>query len=181
MSKELFVTNFLAGRAEASRKMTWWLRHSSCTSLYLQKWRSRKKQDGVPERDRIRATVEKDCSEWNSLVYHSHQYPFMMEHASLELALVDAAMNGTMENGRSRLLSVSDFLRENVEKQIKHHEFMDKEFPVSTWKELLFAHVKLFTESIRWYITPDSRKFVECEERRMGNTLALAAFSTEWL
>lgn len=181
MSRELFATNFISGKAEGSQKMRWWLRHGAATALYVQKWKARKKQDGTSERDQIRALVEKSCSEWNGLVYHSHHYPFMTEHAALEMALVDAAMGPDTSSGKGQLLSISDFLLENVEKQIQHHRSRSPEFPTGRWKDLLFEHVKLFTESIRWYITPDQRQYAECEERRMENTLALAAFSTEWL
>lgn len=181
MSKELFVTNFISGKAEGSQKMRWWLQHGAATSLFVQKWRSKKKNDGILERDQIRAVVQKSCSEWNALVYHSHKYPFMAEHAALEMALVDAAMGSDTERGKGQLLSISEFLMENVEKQIRHHRFDNSEFPIGTWKDLLLGHVKLFTESIRWYITSDPHRYAECEERRMRNTLALAAFSTEWL
>lgn len=181
MSKELFVTNFISGKASGSQKMRWWLRHGSATALYLQKWRSKKKQDGISERDQVRTVVEKSCSEWNGLVYHSHQYPFMSEHAALEMALVDAAMSADVDYGKTRLMSISDFLMENIDKQIRHHHFISPEFPISRWRDLLLEHVQLFTQSIRWYITPDQQKYAECEERRMANTLALAVFSTEWL
>lgn len=180
MDKNLFVHNFISGKAEGSHKMRWWLRHSAYTSLYVQRWRSRKKQEGMPERDYVRALMSKSCVEWNGMVYHSQQYPFMTEHNQLEMSLVDAAMGQDQERASLEVKAISGFLWENVERQINHHKFVDSEFPIGTWKDLLCRHVKLFTESIRWYITPDPRKYAECEDRRIENTLALAAFSTEW-
>lgn len=181
MSKELFVTNFISGKAEGSKKMRWWLRHLAATSLYLQKWRSRKKEDGVVERERVRAVVEKGCSEWNGMVYHTQRYPLMCEHSALEMAMVDLAMGPELPGTVDEITRTSDLLMENVDRQIAHHKFMDKEFPAIRWKDLLFEHVRLFAESIRWYITPDMKKYLECEERRTQNTILLAAFSTEWL
>jgi hypothetical protein len=180
MDKDLFVTNFIAGKIEGSQKMRWWLRHSAYTSCYVQRWRSRKRQEGVPERDFVRGLIKKSCVEWNGMVYHSQQHPYMTEHADLEMALVDAAMGPDQERAGAEVKIISEFLSANVEKQVGHHKFMNSEFPEGTWHDLLRLHVKLFTESIRWYITPDSRQYAECEQRRIGNTLALAAFSTEW-
>lgn len=181
MSKELFVTNFVSGKADASQKMRWWLRHSAATSLYLQKWRSRKKEDGVLEREKARALLEKGCSEWNGLVYKSHRYPFMCEHSALEMAMVDLAMGPEFPGTVGEITRISELLMENSDKQIAHHKFVDADFPVIRWKDLLFEHVRLFTESIRWYITPDLKKYAQCEEQRTQNTILLAAFSTEWL
>ncbi len=180
MNGDLFVTNFVSGRVEGSQKMRWWLRHSAFTSCYVQKWRSKKRQEGVSEKELVKGLIKKSCVEWNGMVYHSQQHPFMVEHAELEMALVDAAMGSDQDRAGSEVKAISEFLSENVEKQISHHKFVNSEFPEGAWKDLLRMHVKLFTESIRWYITPDPRRYAECEDRRLGNTLALAAFSTEW-
>jgi hypothetical protein len=180
MSEELFVTNLVSGKAEASQKMRWWLRHSGTTSLYLQKWRSRKKEDGVLEREKARTMLEKGCAEWNGMVYKTQRYPFMCEHAALEMMMVDLAMGPEDDATAGKVTRVFDRLMENVDKQIAHHRFVDKEFPTVRWKDLLFDHARLFTESIRWYITPDKKRYAQCEESRTKNTILLAAFSTEW-
>lgn len=180
MSKELFVTNFVSGKAEASQKMRWWLRHSGTTALYLQKWGSRKRDGGILEREKVRGVIEKGCTEWNGLVYHSQRYPFMCEHAALEMRMVDLAMGPELPETPGKITKISELLIGNVDRQIEHHTFVNREFPVTRWKDLFFEHVRLFTESIRWYITPDLKKYAQCEEQRTKNTILLAAFSTEW-
>lgn len=182
LSKESFAANFIAGKVEGSLKMRWWLRHGHATSLYVQKWASKKTMGGKGERASIRSSVEKSCMDWGSLVYQSQKVDCMTEHADLEMALVDASLG--MPDGSedtTRLRAISALLNKNIRDQIEQHEFQIKDFPSNRFKDLMFEHVKLFTESVRWFVTPDERQYASTEELRLKNTLALAAFSTEWM
>lgn len=179
MGREYFVTKFMAGTAEASLKMKWWHRHSSGASVYMQRWGSGRTVQGVSEREIIKSSVEKGCSEWSSMVCKGHKNSLMGEHAGLELATIDAIMEKNFD--REKLLTITEFMGENVSKQTEFFGKNIPNFPVNRFRDLLLDHVKLFVESVRWFATPDDRKYAFCEERRMQNTLALAAFSTEWL
>lgn len=181
MSKESFVANLISGRGDASQKMRWWLKHGSAMSLYIQKWASKKKIDGRLERAAIRAKIGQGCLDWGTLVYHDQKTPLMTEHAQLELAMIDEALGLPEGEDPRELLSISEFMMENVDKQVLHHQFNIKEFPADRFRDLLLGHMRLFTESVRWFVTPDMNRYASCEEQRMANAVALAAFSTEWL
>lgn len=179
MGKEYFVTKFMAGTAEASPKMRWWLRHGSCASVYLQRCDSGRMVQGVSEKQILRATMEKSCAEWSCMVCRDPKNDLMAEHAGLELATIDAITEKDFD--RNKLLTITEFMSENVSKQAEFFGKKIPEFPVNRFRDLFLEHVKLFVESVRWFSTPDDRRYASCEDRRMQNTLALAAFSTEWL
>jgi hypothetical protein len=176
VGKEYFVTKFMAGTSDASPKMQWWLRHGSCVSLYLQRGGVRG-LGGTPMHDRIKVENTKNCASWCTLV-KSHDM-LMTEHLGLEMALIDATLAATFN--RDEILAITDFMTENVTKQAASFAAKIQDFPVNRFRDLLLQHVKLFVESVRWYATPDDRKYAACEERRLENTLSLASFSTEWL
>jgi hypothetical protein len=181
MNPELLAARLAAGKAEVSQKMRWWLFHSGATALYLERWRSRRKENGILERQEIRRTLEKGVVEWNRMAYGSQCTPFMKDHVTLEADLVDLAM-GPDTSSRAELVGqLSERMRENVLGQVEHHGFLNKEFPVYRWKKLLLEHAKLFAESIRWFTVPDMKEYEKCQARRMENSIQLAALSTEWL
>lgn len=162
--------------------MRWWLRHSCSVGSYLRNWDSKRLLDGDVERKSIEKLIKKSCVDWNGMVYRSQKISLMQEHAYLEMLMVDKVMAVVQDKLDSTCVKpVADLLIENVGHQAEHHKFDIQHFPVNQWKELMLNHVRLFTESVRWFVKPDDRHYASCEERRMENTLALAAFSTEWL
>jgi hypothetical protein len=182
MSREYFATKFVSGKAEGSQKMRWWLRHSCSVGSYLRNWDSKRLLGGESERKSIAKLLQKSCVDWNGMVYRSQKVHLMTEHVGLEMLMVDKVMSVVQEKSHSKcVLPVADLLIENVAKQAEHHKFQTQDFPVNQWRELMLNHVRLFTESVRWFVTPDDQRYASCEERRMENTVALAAFSTEWL
>lgn len=174
MSREYFVKKFIAGTAAASAKMNWWHRHSSATSAYLQ---ASNGHSCPPEHAAIRDAARKSCGEWDVIV--GANQGLMAEHSILELDFVDAALANPFNQGRQA--AITEDLLQNAKKMTLLLGSKNPEFPVNHFRELLLEHVKLFVEAVRWYATPDDRKYAACEERRMRNTLSLAAFSTEWL
>lgn len=173
MSKDYFVSKFMAGTS-GSQRMNWWHRHAAGSSAYLQKWST---PESVVDRKILTDTMKKSCQEWSALVCPKDV--LMLEHAMLEFALVDATMS--IDFNRNRLMAITDFMSQNAAKQADFFGSKIHEFPVNQFRDLMLEHVKLFVESVRWYATPDDKKYAACEERRMRNTLALASFSTEWL
>lgn len=174
-----FADNLISGSIRVTPRMSWWIRHGTDMSRYIQKWRSKRKVCGKTDRDMVRETMIRGAVEWNDLVYRTQKPPLMTEHVELELALVDRAL-GLVEATRE-MERISDFLMENIERQAAHCELRVEGFPTLRWKELLCEHVKLFAESLRWFATPSEREYAACEERRAANSLALSTFSTEWL
>jgi len=174
MGREYFVTKFMAGSVLGSPKMRWWHQHGVCTANYLQRYPSLQ----IEERKAARAYAEVHGADWAKLI-GARGNPAMEEHTQLELAMIESTFSDPFD--RSEMFAIADFLSENVLKQVSFLVSRNREFPAQRWKELLLEHVKLFVESVRHYATPDDRKYALCMDRRQDNTLALAAFSTEWL
>lgn len=176
MGREYFVTKLMNGGVSGSPKMNWWMRHGSCVSLYLQRWDSERLVEGKRERDVLKCSMDKHSVEWSPR--NSAASALMREHVMLELGMVDTALPANFDE--RNLEAVTTFLCENVVKQAALFGEEIQDFPVNRFKCLFVEHVKLFIESVRWHTTPNDRKYAACEERRLANTLELAAFSTEW-
>lgn len=169
MAHEYFVTKLMAGHAHAPRRMQWWVDHANLSLAYL----------GSRGGANVGAKVILDrgaaCAvEWDGLL---HTDGAMSEHAGLEHAMVDAAMNDGLD--RESLVSISEFMTENVEKQVELSRKI-QDFPAHAWRTLLLEHVRIFVEMVRWQIVRDQKKIQGCQERWRGNALSLSAFSAEW-
>lgn len=173
MGREYFVTKLMAGKADASAKTRWWPRHCRAMGRYLLLASDR---DGAALKS-VRELMAMGCTEWESTVCRSSGRNLMAEHAKLETALVDAAMRvqvAEMEKIGAQLVA-------NAKGQTDLYAALIPEFPAARWTGLFARHINLFVDSIHSRIKPDERMFTECEERRRENTLALAAFTAEWL
>ncbi len=169
MANEYFVTKLMAGHAHAPRRIQWWVDHSNLSMGYL----SSKGGAGIAAKAIFdRGAV---CAvEWDGLI---HAEGLMAEHAGLEHAMVDAAFNQNLD--RESLVVISEFMTENVEKQV-NLSMKIQDFPSHAWRMLLLDHVRIFVETVRWQIIRDQKRIQGCQERWRGNALSLSAFSAEW-
>ncbi len=174
MGREYFVTKLMAGSVQGSPKMNWWLQHSACTAHYLQQYPALR----VEDRKTARILAERHGASWSQLI-GLRGNPIMEEHTKLELAMIESTFANPFD--KAEMFAIADFMSENVLQQTRFLGAVNPEFPANRWKELLLEHVKLFVASVRFFATPDDRKYASCVERCQENTLALAAFSTEWL
>lgn len=173
MAREYFVTKLMAGKADASAKMRWWPRHSRATTRYLLLAADR---EGAALKS-VRELMAMGCSEWESTVCRASGRNLMAEHAALETALVDAAIRVQV----AELERIGALLVKNTKDQTELYAALVPEFPAGRWKGLFARHIGLFVDSVHAHLSPDARLFEGCEERRRENTLALAAFTAEWL
>lgn len=165
-----FVKELMSGKAEASAKTRWWPRHSRSMTRYLE-------TGDAAAKKAVRDTMMVGANEWEASICRPNPPSLMLEHVALEIALIDAAMRkdvGSMERVGTRLTA-------NAKAQTEFYVSRVKEFPSARWFALLMGHIKLFTETARYHMACDEKRFMECEARRQDNTLALAEVTTEWL
>ena len=174
MSREYLATKLISGKAAASLKTQWWPKHSRAMARYLSlSW-----DDGTGAGLRsVQEILVAGCKDWEVTVLRSSKAGLMEEHAALEIELVDAVI----KRDADKIDRVGDLLLENAKRQTELHAAKIENFPLRTWHDLFQLHVKLFIESARYHMLSDDRNFEECEGRRQVNTLALAAFTAEWL
>lgn len=174
MSKEYLATKLMSGRADATSKTHWWPKHSRVMARYLSlSW-----EGGVGAGLRsVQDILMTGCKDWEITVLRSSKVGLMEEHGALEVQLVDAAMKKDVV----RITRIGDLLVANVKNQTELFAAKCENFPLRTWHDLFSRHVSLFIESTQHHMTSDDRNFEECERRRSVNTLALAAFTAEWL
>lgn len=172
MGREYFGTKLMAGRAEASAKMRWWPRHSGAVTRYLELSSSGCRPAEKPGSD----ILSSGCADWDARMGRTAEGP-MVEHGRLEMRLVDAALRVDVRE----MEKIGALLTENVKRQTEIHAARVPEFPASRWKALFAQHVWLFVESVSCFVKTGPGLYGVCEERRKGNTLALAAFTAEWL
>lgn len=168
-----FVTKLMSGKADASAKTRWWPRHSRGMTRYLTLLSS---TDAVAQKS-ARDMMMMGANEWEAQICRPNPPSLMLEHAALEIALIDAAARkdvGGMERVGVRLTA-------NAKAQTELYVAKVKEFPAGRWFALLLEHIKLFTETAAYHIGGQEKRFADCEERREQNTLALAEVTTEWL
>jgi hypothetical protein len=115
--------------------------------------------------------------EWDALVTGSGKSGLMTDHATLETVLVDAATKGDLV----AIEKAGAALTENVERMAKVAGVRLRELPESKYRKLLMEHVGMYIESVMNYMDGNEKEFMKSESRRSENTLALAAFATEWV
>lgn len=168
-----FVTKLMSGKADASAKTRWWPRHSRGMTRYLTLIAS----TDVAAHKSARDLLTMGGNEWEAQVCRPNPPSLMLEHAALEIALIDAAARkdvAAMERVGTRLTA-------NAKAQTELYVARIPEFPAMRWFSLLLEHIKLFTESAEYHMGAQAKAFAECESRREHNTLALAEVTTEWL
>lgn len=174
MSREYLATKLIAGKSDASLKTQWWPRHSRAMARYLE---LSSDPAGVTGRKAVQELLFTGCRDWEVTILRSSKVGLMEEHAKLEVELVNAVIR---RDGPS-ITKIGDCLLENVRQQTTLHAAKGDSFPVKTWHDLLQHHVGLFIESAEYHMRGSGRNFDDCERRRQVNTLALAAFTAEWL
>lgn len=173
MSKEYLATKLMSGKSEASLKTQWWPRHSRLMARYL----ALSLGDGGAAQKSVQDLLVSGCKDWEVSVLRSSKPGLMEEHAAYEIELIDAVVKGDLE----AIDRIGGLLLQNVKSQTQLHLVKAENFPSKTWLDLFSQHVTLFIESVQWHMSNDNRNFEECERRRQQNTLALAAFTAEWL
>jgi len=170
---EYFVTKLMAGKANASAKTRWWPRHARAMTRYLQL-----SADGdVAAAKSVRELMAMGCAEWETTVCRASSGALMAEHARLETALVEAAVTVRP----AEMDGIGSLLVANAKRQTELYAALVPEFPAPRWEALFARHINLFVEAVCAHLGHDRRLAAECEEKRRENTLALAAFTAEWL
>lgn len=173
MSREFLVSKLLSGHGEMPARTKWWPRHSKDMSRFLL-------LSGSPDRRATLSTRQLLVSgalEWDEIVCGIRKPGPMSDHAKLEVSLVEAALRTDLV----RIRKIGESLTENVNDLVDASTILASEVPRGRLKGLLAQHVSSFVESVMRYMEGNEKAFVDCEQRRSENTVALAAFMTEWV
>jgi hypothetical protein len=173
MGKEFLVTKLMSGEGVMPAKTRWWPRHSKDMARFLLLSGSPDRRSALSHRQLLIA----GALEWDEIVCGSRKEGPMSDHAKLEVALVEAALKTDI----SKLKKIGDNLRKNVQDLVEASIIRASEVPAERLKSLLAQHVSSFVESVMRYVDDDEKAYAECEQKRGENTLALAAFTTEWI
>ncbi len=170
--KDDFAGKLIAGNANASPKATWWPRHSHSIGRYLLV-----SDEAAPNLKKdVRETVAAGCVEWEKTLIVPARRGLMLDHARLEMALVDAVR---LKPCDARAIErIGDQLLDNAIRQAERYATTMMSFPEATFRKLFEEHVLLFTKTVRLRQEKAPGRAVEEEEH--ANTLALAAFTAEW-
>jgi hypothetical protein len=173
MSSESYVSKLMSGSGEIPARTRWWPRHSKDMTRFLL-------LAGTPDRRAMlshRQLLMSGALEWDETVCGLRKEGPMSDHAKLEIALVEAAIKTDLV----RIRKIGESLTKNVQDIVDASTIRSSEIPTGRLRVLLAQHVGSFVESVMQYMDENEKKFMECEHRRNDNTLALAAFATEWV
>jgi len=171
--KDFLVSKLMAGGGEMPVRTRWWVRHSKDLSRFLLLSGSSDARSSISTRQLLLS----EALEWDEIVCGARREGPMSDHTKLEIELVSAAIKMDLV----KLNKIGDNLRKNVHDLVDASVLRASEVPKDRLRGLLTLHVGLFVESIMQYMDGKEEKYVACEGRRNGNTLELAAFTTEWI
>jgi hypothetical protein len=165
-----FAAKLIAGKAVASAKASWWPRHCRALGRYLVL-----SGGGTPNAlGTVRDELAMGWAAWEAAVPAASKKGLMEHHTELEMALVDAALM----NNDKKIEEIGGFLLENATRQADVCAESVPGFPKKVFLKLLQEHVFLFVKAVRAHREGRGRA---CEGMEHANTLALAAFTAEWL
>lgn len=170
--KDDFAGKLIAGNANASPKASWWPRHGHSIARYLLL------SDGsTPNLQKdVRETVAACCVEWEKSLIVPARKGLMLDHARLEMALVDSVRSKPYD--KRAIERIGDELLDNAIRQAEKYATTIVKFPETTFRKLFEEHVLLFTKAVR--LRKEKAPGHEIEEQDKANTLALAALTAEW-
>lgn len=163
-----FAKGLAAGTIQAPAKTSWWPRHTRAMMRYLN-LSGTKTPNAKTE---ISDNLIKGAHEWEALIPKAAKQGLMIEHAILEMALVDAV----------RLNQEEDFDRigkkliANANQLAAVLGIAVVEFPEEQFRRLFMSHVGLYAGSVRKKIEGIAVNSAEME----SNMLQLADFTAEW-
>lgn len=165
---DLLAKKLAAGLVSAPAMLSWWPRHSRMAIRYT--CIGHETQNTVQS---IRQSMSMNCLEWEGAIPAVARRGLMCHHAGIEMGLADAAR----ENNVDKIERYASLLIENAEEMAASFGRSIVEFPETQFLRLLAEHVVSFAELVRLKAEKSSKRSGERMER---NTLALAAFTTEW-
>jgi hypothetical protein len=172
MPDEFLATRIAKGRPGVAPKASWWPRHAAAFRDLLDTGL----RQGAEARTReaaVRGTLLVGAKEWDLRARVENR--LMERHARLEIALVRAARSGRpREIGR-----VGGLLIKNAGELAALPGSTVASFPEDSFRRLVEEHVSLVAGAVRLGLEGGST--AEWEGRWAANTLALAAFTVEWL
>lgn len=176
MSREYLATKLASGRATVPPRIQWWPRHGRsmgrCLGLCSISGKPR-----TTSLQAVRDLMHTGAQEWEVMIPSRAATGLMVEHAGLEVSLIEAALEGNA----SRINKIGDFLFANIEQHAKLYATTIAGFPEETFKSLMEAHVGFFAEAVRLRVgNKKSTKLDRCENKQRENTISLAAFTAEW-
>lgn len=165
----LFGKGLAAGTIQAPAKTSWWPRHTRTMMRYLSLSGSKTPHAKVE----VACSLQKGAQEWEDMGPKAAKHGLMIEHANLEIALVDAVR----VNNDADIDSIGKKLLENASQLAAVLGISVVEFPEEHFRRLFTDHVKLYAGSTRKKIEGVVINTAELE----SNMLQLADFTAEWL
>lgn len=163
-----FAKKLAAGLVSVPSRLSWWPRHSRMMVRYL--FVGDKTSNS---QDNVHQSVAMSCAEWEGAIPMSARKGLMKHHSAMELSLVDAAKAGNS----GKIEKLGSLLIENAAELSASFGRSIVEFPEHKFHMLLGEHVSSYAEIVRLKMEGILKKSGERMER---NTIALAAFTTEW-
>lgn len=164
-----FAKGLASGTIQAPPKTSWWPRHTRTMLRYLAL-----SGDKTPNaKIEIQGNMEKVAQEWEAMIPKVAKQGLMIEHAALEVALVDAVRL----NKEADIDSIGKKLLDNAGQLAAVLGIAIKEFPEEYFRRLFMDHVGLYAGSVRKKIEGVVVNSAEIE----ANMLQLADFTAEWL
>ena len=121
----------------------------------------------------IQGNMQKGAQEWEAMIPKVAKQGLMIEHAALEIALVDAVRL----NKEADIDGIGRKLLDNAGQLAAVLGIAVKEFPEEHFRRLFMDHVGLYAGSVRKKIEGVVVNSAEIE----SNMLQLADFTAEWL
>lgn len=173
MSREFLVSKLMSGHGDMPAKIRWWPRHSKDMARFLLLSGSPDSRSALSHRQLLVA----GALEWDEIVCGARKEGPMCDHARLEVSLVESAMKMDLV----KLRKIGENLIKNVGDLVDASFIHTSEIPKKRLEWMLVQHVSCFIESVMCFTDENEKAFVDCERKRSDNTLALAAFTTEWI
>jgi len=164
-----FAKGLAAGTVQANARTSWWPKHTRCMMRYLALSSARTPNAKVE----IAGTMQKVAQEWEELAPKVAKQGLMVEHATLEVALVDAVRL----NRGPEIEEIGKKLLANANAISAALGIAVVEFPEEHFRRLFMDHVRLYAGSVRKKIEGAAVDTAEME----ANMLQLADFTAEWL
>lgn len=164
-----FAKGLATGTIQAPAKTSWWPRHTRAMMRYLTLSGSKTPNTKLE----IANHLQKAAQEWEAMSPKAAQQGLMIEHSTLEMALVDAVRlhrEGDIDAIGKRLIDNAGQLAAVMGIAIV-------EFPEESFRRLFRDHVKLYAGCARQKIEGVMVSSAEME----SNMLQLADFTSEWL
>jgi len=164
-----FAKGLASGTIQAPPKTSWWPRHTRTMLRYLTLSGTKTPNAKIE----IQGNMQKVAQEWEAMIPKVAQQGLMIEHAALEVALVDAVRL----NKEADIDGIGRKLLDNAGALAAVLGIAVKEFPEEHFRRLFMDHVGLYAGSVRKKIEGVVVNSAEIE----SNMLQLADFTAEWL